>query len=138
MLVKSLDGKEFKITASSQTDKKKSKLHLLAISKLKTISGMTFFTEVLIEPIFRKKLYLDIFIPLAKIVIEVNGKQHYNYISHFHSSKSAWSKSISNDQIKRDWCKHNDFLLLELKFDETKKWEEQIKNAIKSKLGKII
>ena len=61
-----------------------------------------------------EKFYLDFFIPSRSIVIESNGRQHNEHIKFFHKTKIDFHKQQDTDRRKREWCKLNNFLLLEI------------------------
>ena len=72
-------------------------------------------------------LYLDFYIPLHKIAIEVHGKQHYEYIRHFHRDRIACAKHMRRDREKAEWCELNDIKLIVLPYNETvDEWRQKI------------
>lgn len=60
----------------------------------------------------------DIYIPSLNIAIEYNGHQHYMPIKYF-GGELAYQKTLEKDDLKRQKCKNNDCLLLELKYNYT-------------------
>ena len=106
------------LSCASDNLENKSKLHIRARELLHDI----FPTETILEEVYVHciKLYLDFFLPIQKTVIEVNGKQHYEFVYHFHQTKLGFYRYQANDQTKRYWCKLNDFLLVELPYSEDK------------------
>ncbi len=76
--------------------------------------------EIICEEIFIpiEKFYLDFFLPNRKIVIEVNGRQHSKHIKFFHKTIAAFNEQKIRDQRKREWCKLNNFKLVEINYDE--------------------
>lgn len=65
----------------------------------------------------KRRLPFDFYIPHLNICIEFQGAQHYSAYHHM-GGKSAFKKLQINDQIKRDFCKNNNIVLLEIKYDE--------------------
>lgn len=49
-------------------------------------------------------LEFDFWLSDAKIAIEVQGRQHYEYIPHFHGTIDNFNKQVQRDQFKRDFC----------------------------------
>lgn len=47
------------------------------------------------------KLYVDFYIPSLNLCIEFNGKQHYEFFSHFHENISSFYQSKIRDCCKR-------------------------------------
>ena len=62
-----------------------------------------------------KHLSFDFLLPARKIAIEVNGKQHYEPIDYFGGIKTFKKQQI-NDDIKRNYCKENNILLIEIPY----------------------
>lgn len=56
----------------------------------------------------------DIFIPDKMVAIEYNGRQHYSYIPYFHKSKKEFIDQQNRDIKKREYCKQNGILLIEI------------------------
>lgn len=73
-----------------------------------------------------KILYLDFYLPLRKLAIEVNGEQHYTYSSHFHTNRVGFLNSKRNDRQKTEWCDLNGIDLLVFRFDEQDTWGDQL------------
>ena len=62
-------------------------------------------------------LYADFLIPNKYIIVEVHGKQHYEYCSHFHKTKADFMKSRKRDKKKIEWCELNDFTIIVLPYN---------------------
>lgn len=63
------------------------------------------------------KLRFDFFIPSKNIVVEFQGKQHYEPIIRW-GGESRFLVQKKNDEIKRNYCKKNNIQLLEIKYDD--------------------
>ena len=68
----------------------------------------------------KSKLSIDFFIPRLGIVIEVQGKQHINYVSYFHGEKTLFKfqNQQQRDMAKSNWCLINNFELIEINYDD--------------------
>lgn len=53
------------------------------------------------------KLELDCYCSQLNVAIEYNGRQHYDYTPHFHSSKDAYYNTRYRDDMKSRLCKEN-------------------------------
>lgn len=74
------------------------------------------------------RLTIDFYIPDRRIAVECQGRQHYEFIPHFHGTRMGFVKAKKNDVNKRDWCQKNNIRLVELKYDGTdEQWRERIK-----------
>jgi hypothetical protein len=59
---------------------------------------------------------LDCYDDELKIAVEYNGRQHYDYIPFFHSSKEAFYNQKYRDLLKRDMCVKNNVKLIEVPY----------------------
>lgn len=50
-----------------------------------------------------QRLFLDIFVPQLNLVIEVHGRQHDEFVDHFHGSASGFRESRRRDSLKEEW-----------------------------------
>ena len=94
-----------------------------------TFSFAPILEELSIKVLPHETLYLDFFIPLYRIAVEVHGEQHFTYNAHFYSSKLDFLRQKRNDKRKRDWCELNGIELIELDYRKKKEWQTQLKNA---------
>jgi hypothetical protein len=130
MKVIGLDNKEhkLKLTPNCNKTENRSDLHLYARLVLKEIYPFDTISEEVEVP-GSDGLRFDFVLPLRKIVLEVQGQQHYNYIRHFHQSAVGFLASKKRDQQKREFCEINKLTLIELKYNERDNWREQIQSA---------
>lgn len=57
-------------------------------------------------------LEIDCYCAELGIGIEYNGKQHYEYVPHFHTSKDAFYNIKYRDQMKKRLCEENGITLI--------------------------
>jgi hypothetical protein len=63
------------------------------------------------------RLTVDFFIPVLKLVVEVQGKQHKEHTDFFHGDRlfsKKFVKQKQNDMIKAQWAASNGFSLVEI------------------------
>lgn len=103
-----------------------STLHITARGILKTQYPTVKILEEVNIPITRRRtLYLDFYIPLYNLAIEVDGQQHYKYTKFFHGSKRKFRKSVDNDYLKEQFCDINGITLIRFKYNESiDRWRE--------------
>jgi hypothetical protein len=77
-----------------------------------------------------RPLKADFLIPDIRVLIEVNGKQHYSHIKYFHKSKSGFDIYKKNDEIKNNWATENNITSIELPYNEIQNWEKIINGKI--------
>lgn len=76
-------------------------------------------------------LYLDMYIPLLNVAVEVHGKQHFEYTPHYHKHKHRFGRACLNDTLKKEWCEINKIILVELNYDESRdQWTDKLRRAI--------
>lgn len=124
MLVKDLDNNNhnWNLTGNSAHGKldNKSSLHLRARSIVKDIYPTLQILEEVPIPLRRSEtLYLDFYLPLNKICIEVHGEQHYKFVAHYHNNQMGFIKHKKRDREKQEWCLINNIKYIELPFNET-------------------
>lgn len=103
----------------------RSELHLRARKLIKHIFPIEQSLEEV--PLPGETLFLDFYLPMRKLAIEVHGEQHYKYIPHFHGHPTGFIESRKRDSRKAEWCSLNGITLVTLKFSETDdEWRESI------------
>jgi len=73
-------------------------------------------------------LYLDFFLPIARVAVEVQGQQHYKYSKFFHGDKSKLIEQQQRDRRKASWCELNSIRLVLIPYNAS---EEKILSLIK-------
>ena len=71
-------------------------------------------------------LNADFFIPELMLIVEVHGKQHYEYCSFFHSDKMDFLKSKKRDADKIEWCNLNNIKIVSLPYNKESEWKNLI------------
>lgn len=131
MKVKDLKGKEhiFRITGympEGSDNRPRSKYHLLARELLQDYFALDLILEEV--PVPGERLFLDFFLPIRKLAVEVHGEQHYKFNSRFHADISDFKHGQLRDKNKQAWCELNNITLLILKYDDTTNWPRRIAN----------
>lgn len=126
----SIDLKKYLVKPNDT--RKRSKYHLLARDLLREVyKGYFIYEEVKLpgsrNPAKKSVLFLDFFIPTANLGIEVHGKQHYEYCSHFHKDLAGWFDCKHRDAEKERWCALNEIDLIVFKYsDSVEDWRKQL------------
>jgi hypothetical protein len=132
MLIKDLDGNNHNwlLTGNMAKGKvsNKSSLHLKARELISgTYPTMQVLEEVPIQVRKNETLYLDFYIPLKKICIEVHGEQHYKFVAFYHHNMLNFLKAKKRDSDKAEWCEINAIKYIALPYDETSdQWQNRI------------
>ena len=120
--VKGLDGKEYKLTLKNKPRGNASKLHVRARNLLaKLFPNDIIYEEVLLKgsaKFNKKNLYADFFIKSRKMIVEVQGQQHFKK-TFFHGTKLEFLQAKANDSRKREWCEINEIIIIELPYGES-------------------
>ena len=88
-------------------------------------------TDLILEEVYvpGEQLYLDFYLPLRKLIVEVNGAQHDKYIPFFHGSLKNFLLSKANDNKKKEWATLNNMVLIVLLHSENiDEWRHRIRN----------
>ena len=119
----SLKGYISKATATN-----KSKYHITARQLLHDLFPTFQILEEVSVPVRMKEtLYLDFYMPLVKMCIEVHGEQHYKFIPFYHTTKLNFLKAKKRDNEKKEWCEQNNITYIELPFNENlDEWTNRI------------
>jgi len=107
-----------------EDNRPRSKLHLAARSIIREVYPYDRLLEEV--PIPKLKLYIDFLLPLRKLVIEVNGEQHYVYKPYFYESKLDFLKAQKRDREKTRVLEENGFEIITFRYDEKDKWKQQL------------
>lgn len=133
MLVKDLDGNNhnWMLTGNMAKGKitNKSSYHLRARSVIaEAFPTLQILEEVPIPLRKNETLYLDFFLPLNKICIEVHGEQHYKFIPYYHQNILNFLKSQKRDREKQEWCENNGIKYISLPYNKENEWKDSIVN----------
>ena len=63
-------------------------------------------------------LELDCFNEGLRLAVEYNGRQHYEYVPHFHRNKDAFQTQLYRDDMKRRLCTEAKVDLIEVSYKE--------------------
>jgi hypothetical protein len=109
----------------------RSSYHLAARSIISSIyPTLQILEEVPIQLRRNETLYLDFYLPLKKICLEVHGEQHYKFVPFYHHTVLNFLKSQKRDKEKQEWCNLNGIQYIDLAYNESEEvWSEKIKNA---------
>lgn len=128
MKVKGLDGKLYslKLNEAQTDDSYRSSGHLQARSLITKIFPYdTFFEEITLPG--TNGLEVDFLLLLRKVIFEIQGRQHFEYVPYFHKSPEDFQKSKQRDAAKVKWAELNGFYLVELNTKKTSEWEDRIR-----------
>lgn len=132
MQVKDLDGvaHNWILTGNMARGKitNRSSFHLLARETItKKFPTLQILEEVTIPLRKSENLYLDFYLPLKKMCIEVHGEQHYKFISFFHNNMLSFLKSQKRDKDKEEWCNINNIKYIVFPhYENENQWMEKL------------
>jgi len=136
MKVKDLKGKWHNWNLSSNVNNSKSARprssgHLRARELLKEIYPLDQVLEEL--PLPGTLLFCDFFLPLRRLMIEVHGKQHFEFVAYFHGSAEGFVASKKRDSEKTEWASINNLKQVILPDTEgNNEWRRRIESAFKT------
>ena len=65
-----------------------------------------------------EKLRLDLFYPKYNIAFEYHGRQHFEYVEHFHGDIYGFQDAMTRDIRKAQLCEEHGIVLLVFRYDE--------------------
>lgn len=63
-------------------------------------------------------LRLDYYVKPLRIGFEYHGRQHREYVEHFHGNKAGFARSVQRDMMKEEFCEIQGIGLVIVWFDE--------------------
>lgn len=69
-------------------------------------------------------IFPDFILDQEKIIIEYNGIQHYEWVKFFQKTYSDYEDQIARDDLLREYCKNNSYLLLEIPYVDFERIDE--------------
>lgn len=136
MKFKGFDGRQYSIQLTPKhfkASKTCSSYHKRVRNILTNLFPTTQIVEEFVLPGSRfasnKNLIADFFVPRLNLVVEVHGKQHYEFTPMFHKNQFEFINSKNRDNKKIEWCNLNNIRIVVLKYSETDdEWTTAIKN----------
>jgi hypothetical protein len=134
LIVYDLNGKECKwnlvgYQAALGDSRPRSDLHLQVRKLIKQVWPVLPLLEEV--PIPKYRLFADFFVPGIKVMVEAHGRQHYEFIKHFHGNVKNFLESKKRDQLKQQWCEHNKINLIICAYNEEEyEWRRRLEQAI--------
>lgn len=64
------------------------------------------------------RLFFDFYIKELSVFIECQGRQHTEYVRHFHGSKDNFIKQKFRDNLKIEYVQEHDMALVRINYDE--------------------
>ena len=141
MKVIGFDGRERNFNLSkyfvrAEDRRARSKLH----QRAKNVLQESFPRDILYEEVplpgsshgsVRNILRADFFLSSLSLVVEVHGRQHYEFVKHFHNNRLDYFRSQKRDRDKQEWCDINSFSLIILKYSETdNEWKQRLAETL--------
>ncbi len=132
--VMGLDGRErqWKLRRRAVTEDQtagKSAPHLLVRALLRRLYPF----EARLEEVYlpgSNGLTADFYLPGQQLIVEAHGRQHFEFVSHFHKDRIGYLRAQQRDRQKQDWCELNDILYCALPDDESEaEWEGRIRGC---------
>lgn len=78
-------------------------------------------------------LEIDCFNEELGLGIEFNGRQHYEFVPYFHSSKEAFYNQKYRDKLKQIYCRDYGVTLIEIPYTELKHLEQWLSKELVSR-----
>ncbi len=62
-----------------------------------------------------QKLFIDIWVAQFNLAIEVHGRQHDEFVSHFHGDAAGYNSYKKRDSLKEEWAGLNNITYIVLR-----------------------
>jgi hypothetical protein len=131
MKVTGLDGKQHTMylvgyKPKLSDERARSELHLQIREILKRLYPSARLLEEVPLP-GSDGLFADFFLPQLGLVVEAHGRQHYEFVKHFHGDMMGFMESKKRDSKKKQWCELNNFRFVECSYKgKEDEWEKAI------------
>lgn len=63
-------------------------------------------------------LFIDYYIPQLRLAIEYDGRQHQEFVQHYHHDQIGFKDSQYRDSLKNTWCTENNVWLIRVSHRE--------------------
>jgi very-short-patch-repair endonuclease len=89
-------------------------------------SAYSFLREVFPHNIITKEYYInykntrlffDFYIKDLGLLLEIQGRQHDEFVKHFHTDRETFLAAKKRDDLKKEYCEKQDFVLIEIRKD---------------------
>lgn len=74
--------------------------------------------EVIVEHPIGERLRLDVYCPRLKIAAEYHGRQHFEYVEHFHGNLAGFRESQERDDRKVELCLEQGIALISFRYND--------------------
>ena len=82
----------------------------------------------------KQRLFLDFWVPKLSMVIEVHGRQHREFVRHFHEDIAGFRASKKRDALKAEWAAQAGLTMVVIWDDEFPLTKEFLLTRIKESM----
>ena len=79
-----------------------------------------------------QKLFVDFYLPSYLIAVEVHGRQHDEFVPHFHGNAEGWRQHKKRDRTKEEWAAINDITYIVIREKDAPVSKEELLDRIRS------
>lgn len=80
-----------------------------------------------------QKLYVDFYIPSYLLAVEVHGRQHDEFVEHFHKDAAGWRNHRKRDRLKEEWAISNEITYIVIREDDCPSSPKEMVGLIRRK-----
>jgi hypothetical protein len=107
-----------------------SKLAKKVLALLKEVFPFVRIDEEVSIKYKNQQLYVDFYIPIYSIAIEVNGGQHYKFVKFYHQDADGYKNQVKRDKLKAEWADINSINLVSISYKNMPKTKEDLLQMI--------
>lgn len=110
---------------ASDQPRQKSALHRKVAKLLREIyPGFTILEEESLKTVVddrKTTLFVDIVVRELSVVIECHGRQHFEFVPHFHQTRDQFAQAVARDRAKAQTVIDAGYSYVVVRFDEESK-----------------
>ena len=81
------------------------------------------------------RLFFDFYIKDYDLLFEVQGRQHSEFVSHFHGDRQGFLETKRRDNLKLQYCQEKDLYLVRINYDEEITTSDELLEKIHASMG---
>jgi very-short-patch-repair endonuclease len=117
------------------TDPKKSAMHKRVVALIKELFPSFNVEEEKTVAVGDTKLFCDIAVKQLRLVIECHGRQHFEFVQHFHRSQENYAAAQRRDEQKKSTVENAGWFYMVVRHDE---WEKLTRTQLAKKISKAM
>ena len=77
------------------------------------------------------RLFFDFYIKDLGLLLEIQGRQHDEFVKHFHIDREGFLSSKKRDNLKKEYVEQQDFVLIEIRNEKELEKDKFMERVLK-------